>query len=254
MTYCVGMMLDRGLVLMSDTRTNSGVDNISTFRKMYHWEIAGERLITVMTAGNLATTQAVISQLEERNKAPQDRHNSLLEAPTMFKVASIVGDLLQDTISMRSADNGETAAAGTFSATMIVAGQIKGMEPRLFLIYPEGNFIEASFDTPFFQIGETKYGRPILIRGYDRTMSFENAVKLMTVSFDSTLKANLSVGLPLDLLVMERDNFVPLHERRITAEDPYFRAVSSGWSEALKHALDALPDYSFLPMWEDAAA
>ncbi|WP_374414395.1 peptidase [Novosphingobium colocasiae] len=254
MTYCVGMMLDRGLVLMSDTRTNSGVDNISTFRKMYHWEIPGERLITVMTAGNLATTQSVISQLEERNKAPQDRHNSLLEAPTMFKVASIVGDLLQDTISMRSADNGETAAAGTFSATMIVAGQIRGMEPRLFLIYPEGNFIEASFDTPFFQIGETKYGRPILIRGYDRTMSFENAVKLMTVSFDSTLKANLSVGLPLDLLVMERDNFVPLHERRITAEDPYFRAVSSGWSEALKHALDALPDYSFLPMWEDAAA
>lgn len=254
MTYCVGMMLDRGMVLMSDTRTNSGVDNISTFRKMYHWEIPGERLITVMTAGNLATTQAVISQLEERNKAPKDRHNSLLQAPTMFKVASIVGDLLQDTIAARRADNGETAAAGTFSATMIVAGQIKGMGPRLFLIYPEGNFIEASFDTPFFQIGETKYGRPILIRGYDRTMSFENAVKLMTVSFNSTLKANLSVGLPLDLLVIERDNFVPLHERRINADDPYFRAVSSGWSEALKHALDALPDYSFLPMWEDAAA
>ncbi|KQM17403.1 proteasome-type protease [Novosphingobium sp. Leaf2] len=247
MTYCVGMMLDRGLVLMSDTRTNSGVDNISTFRKMFHWEQPGERIITVMTAGNLATTQAVISQLEERNKAPADRHNSLLEAPTMFKVATIIGDLLQDIIAQRAADNGQKAAAGTFSASMIVAGQIKGMEPRLFLIYPEGNFIESSFDTPFFQIGETKYGRPILIRGYHRDMTFESAVKLMTVSFDSTLKANLSVGLPLDLIVLERDRFTPLHERRIGDGDPYFRSVSASWSEALRTALDGLPDYRFEP-------
>lgn len=252
MTYCVGMMLQRGLVLMSDTRTNSGVDNISTFRKMYHWSIPGERIISVMTAGNLATTQAVISQLQERSKAPADRHNCLLEAPTMFKVASIVGNLLQDVISQRAADNGQKAAAGTFSASMIVAGQIRGMEPRLFLIYPEGNFIEASFDTPFFQIGETKYGRPILIRGYDPEMSFESAVKLMTVSFDSTLKANLSVGLPLDLLVIERDRFAPRHERRIDGNDPYFRAISTGWSEALRAALDALPDYRIEPRLYDA--
>lgn len=243
MTYCVGMMLDRGLVLMSDTRTNSGVDNISTFRKMNHWEIPGERIITVMTAGNLATTQAVISQLEERNKAPSERHNSLLEAPTMFQVATIVGNLLQDVIRMRASDNGQSAAAGTFSATMIVAGQIKGMEPRLFLIYPEGNFIEASFDTPFFQIGETKYGRPILIRGYERGMSFEKAVKLLMVSFDSTLKANLSVGLPLDLLVLEQDRFTPLHERRIDGRDPYFQTISAGWGEALRKAFDTLPEY-----------
>ncbi|QDK33733.1 proteasome-type protease [Sphingomonas sp. IC081] len=244
MTYCVGMMLDRGLVLMSDTRTNSGVDNISTFRKMYHWQVPGERVIAVMTAGNLATTQAVISQLEERNKAPAERHNSLLEAPTMFQVATIVGNLLQDVIEERAADNGQTAAAGTFSATMIVAGQIKGMEPRLFLIYPEGNFIEASFDTPFFQIGETKYGRPILIRGYERDMSFEAAVKLMCVSFDSTLKANLSVGMPLDLLVLETDGFTPLHERRIEASDPYFQSISTSWGEALRQALEGLPDYT----------
>ena len=253
MTYCVGMMLDRGLVLMSDTRTNSGVDNISTFRKMYHWEIPGERIIAVMTAGNLATTQAVISQLEERNKAPSERNNSLLEAETMFQVATIVGNLLQDTIASRAADTGQSAAAGTFNTTMIVAGQIAGMEPRLFLIYPEGNFIEASFDTPFFQIGETKYGRPILIRGYDREMSFEAAVKLMTVSFDSTLKANLSVGLPLDLLVIERDSFTPFHERRIDGTDPYFQAVSTGWGEALKQALDALPDYQMEPDLRHAA-
>ena len=119
----------------------------------------------------------------------------------------------------------------------------KGGEPRLFLIYPEGNFIEASTDTPFFQIGETKYGRPILLRGYDHNMEFADAIKLMMVSFDSTLKANLSVGMPLDLLVIERDSFAPLHERRITADDPYFRTISTGWGEALKNAFHALPEY-----------
>lgn len=243
MTYCVGMMLDRGLVLMSDTRTNSGVDNISTFRKMYHWEIPGERIIAVMTAGNLATTQAVISQLEERTKTPSQRQNSMLDVETMFQAATMVGNLLQDTIQSRASDNGQAAAAGTFSATIILAGQIKGMEPRLFLIYPEGNFIEASFDTPFFQIGETKYGRPILLRGYERDMSYERAVKLLMVSFDSTLKANLSVGLPLDLLVIDRDCFTPRHERRIGGADPYFQAISAGWGEALRKAFDTLPEY-----------
>ena len=244
MTYCVGMMLDSGMVLMSDTRTNSGVDNISVFRKMNHWSVPGERVIALMTAGNLATTQAVISQLEERSKAPSDRHNTLLEAPTMFQVATIVGDLLRETIRGRQTSHGQ-AAAGQFTASMIVAGQIAGMEPRLFLVYPEGNFIEASFDTPFFQIGETKYGRPIILRGYNRQMSFEDAVKLLMVSFDSTLKANLSVGLPLDLLVIERDYFEPLHNRRITDADPYYRAISSSWSEALRNAFQSLPDYSF---------
>ncbi len=244
MTYCVGMLLDRGLVLMSDTRTNSGVDNISIFRKMHRWEVPGERMIALMSSGNLATTQAVVSQLEERNKAPSERHNSLLEAPTMFQVATMVGKLLNDTIEAQRQDSGETGT-GKFTASMIVAGQIAGMQPRMFLIYPEGNFIEASFDTPFFQIGETKYGRPIILRGYDRTMSFEDAVKLLMVSFDSTLKANLSVGLPLDLLVVERDQFAPLHEKRVTADDPYFRAISSGWGEALKKAFLSLPAYSF---------
>ena len=244
MTYCVGMALDRGLVLMSDTRTNSGVDNISVFRKMFSWNVPGERIITVMTSGNLATTQAVISQLEERNKAPSDRQNTVLEAPTMFQIATIVGRLLRETILGAQYENGQDGS-GRFTASIILAGQIKGMEPRLFLIYPEGNFIEASFDTPFFQIGETKYGRPILIRGYDRTMSFEDAVKLLCVSFDSTLKANLSVGLPLDLMVIERDRFEPLHERRIHHGDAYFTAISSRWGDALKEAFQSLPDYSF---------
>ncbi|NNC53290.1 MAG: proteasome-type protease [Erythrobacter sp.] len=244
MTYCVGMKLDDGLVLMSDTRTNSGVDNISVFRKMFTWQVPGERIITLMTAGNLATTQAVISQLEERTKAPDERDNILLKTPTMFQVATDIGNLMRDIISGRQDANG-AKGRGRFTASIIVAGQIKGMEPRLFMVYPEGNFIEASHDTPFFQIGETKYGRPIIIRGYDRTMSLEDAAKLTMVSFDSTLKANLSVGLPLDLQVIKRDAYEASHEHRISHEDPYFQAISSSWGDALKNAFHSLPDYSF---------
>jgi putative proteasome-type protease len=244
MTYCVGMVMDRGLVLMSDTRTNSGVDNISVFRKMFHWSVPGERIVALMTAGNLATTQAVISRLEERTKTPDERHHSLLGVPTMFQAAVETGKALRDVVLDTQAENGEQGR-GRFTASLILAGQIKGMEPRLFLIYPEGNFIEASWDTPFFQVGETKYGRPILIRGYDRNLSFEDAVKLLMVSFDSTLKANLSVGLPLDLMVIERDAFEPTHPKRIEASDPYFESVSSGWSDALRNAFHSLPDYSF---------
>ncbi|MEO0690793.1 MAG: peptidase [Pseudomonadota bacterium] len=246
MTYCVGMVLDKGLVLMSDTRTNSGVDNISSFRKMYSWQVPGERMIAIMTAGNLATTQAVVSQLEERTKSPDERGNALLKGPTMFSVATEVGKLLRSVIEERQLANGDRGR-GKFTASIILAGQIEGMEPRLFMIYPEGNFIEASWDTPFFQIGETKYGRPILIRGYDRDMSFEDAVKLLMVSFDSTLKANLSVGLPLDLMVIGKDEFAPTHERRVTQDDAYFGEISSVWGDALKSAFHSLPDYVFGP-------
>jgi putative proteasome-type protease len=249
MTYCVGMIVEKGLVLMSDTRTNSGVDNISVFRKMFHWQVPGDRIITVMTAGNLATTQAVVSQLEERTKEPDQRDNVLLQSPTMFQVASEIGKLVRETIAERQRINGERGK-GRFTASIIVAGQIAGMEPRLFMVYPEGNFIEASADTPFFQIGETKYGRPIILRGYDRSMSMEDAVKLLTVSFDSTLKANLSVGLPLDLMVIERDQFEVTHQRRIAHDDPYFQAISTSWSDALRTAFHSLPDYSFFSDYE----
>ncbi len=245
MTYCVGMVLNKGLVMMSDTRTNSGVDNISVFRKMFHWQVPGERIISVMTAGNLATTQAVIGQLEERTKAPEDRDNVLMKAPTMFQVASEIGKLLREIVRETQERNG-VRGKGRFTASIILAGQIAGMEPRLFMIYPEGNFIEASFDTPFFQIGETKYGRPILIRAYDADMSFEDAVKLLMVSFDSTLKANLSVGLPLDMMVIERDMFEATYERRITHENEYFNSISADWGAALRAAFHSLPDYSFV--------
>ena len=240
MTYCVGMMLEDGLVLVSDTRTNSGVDNVSTFRKMFSWHVPGDRIITVMTAGNLATTQAVVSQLEERAKAPAERHPSILEAPTMFQVARIVGQAIRDTIAESSGQQGDQ---GTFGASIILAGQIKGIPPRLFMVYPEGNFIEASPETPFFQIGETKYGRPIVVRAYRPDMTLEEALRLILVSFDSTLRANLSVGLPLDIQVIPKDALRATHDRRIEESDKYFRELSTNWGTSLRAALAALPPY-----------
>lgn len=241
MTYCVGLKIDRGLVFMSDTRTNAGVDSISTFRKMRIWEQPGERVVVLMSAGNLATTQAVVSLLDERTKAAAERTPTLLEAPSMYQIARLVGDTVKEVIA-QSAPAGQTADAA-FNASFILGGQIKGSEPRLFMIYPEGNFIECSDDTPFFQIGETKYGKPIIVRAYDRTMSFAETVKLLLVSFDSTLKSNLSVGLPLDLAFYEKDSFKVGLKKRIGADDPYYRSVSDGWSDALKAAFQSLPDF-----------
>ena len=242
MTYCVGLRLDRGLVFMSDTRTNAGVDNVSRYRKMFTWTQPDERVIVMMTAGNLATTQAVVSMLDERTKAPEERSPSILEVPTMFQAARTVGKVLRDVIRESAPSQGPDAES-PFKATIILGGQIKGAPPRLFMIYPEGNFVEASEETPFFQIGETKYGRPILVRAYDPDMSCEAAVKLMMVSFDSTLKANLSVGLPLDLLLYETDSLAIKAQRRIEEDDPYFNLISDNWGEALKSAFASLPDY-----------
>ena len=243
MSYCVGIRLNKGLVFMSDTRTNAGVDNFSTFQKMFTWSEPGKRFITVMAAGNLATTQTVISLLDERTKAPEDRNPSIMKAPSIFQVAQIIGQTLRDVIQGSVALGQE--ATSTFDATIILGGQIETSEPRLFLIYPEGNFIEASEDTSYFQMGETKYGRPILVRAFDPDMAFEDAIKLLTVSFDSTIKANLSVGLPLDVQVYEKDSFTSGHNRRIEADDPYYQTIANGWSEALKEAFQSLPNYKF---------
>ncbi len=242
MTYCVGVRLDRGLVFMSDTRTNAGLDNISTFRKMHSWEVPGERAITLMTAGNLATTQAVVSLLEERTKAPSDRVPTVLSAPSMFQVATIVANTLREVIEAHG-DCGQKADSA-FNGTLILGGQIADSVTRLFLIYPEGNFIEAGEETPFFQIGETKYGRPILVRAYEQDMTFEAAVKMMLLSFDSTIKANLSVGLPIDLQIYREGELTLGPQRRFEADDPYFTQISDGWSAALKQAVDSLPDFS----------
>ncbi|WP_308916332.1 proteasome-type protease [Jannaschia sp. LMIT008] len=240
MTYCVGLQTNRGLVFMSDTRTNAGVDNISTYRKLYTWEVPGERALVLMTAGNLATTQAVVSLLDERNLAPDDRNPSLLTVPSMFQAANLIGDTLRSVIVSRLEGGRESTT--TFNATMILGGQVAGSPPRLYLIYSAGNFIEAQTDTPFFQIGETKYGRPILVRAYDPDMDFARATKLLMVSFDSTIRANLSVGTPLDLQILETDTFRLGHSRRIEDTDPDWRAVSDGWSDALRTAFESLPD------------
>jgi putative proteasome-type protease len=242
MTYCVALRMNKGLVFLSDTRTNAGVDNISTFRKMFTWEDAGDRMITMMTAGNLATTQAVVSILDERTKAPADRAPSILQAPSMFQVAKLVGDTLAEVVRNSSPD-GQSADA--FGATIIVGGQIGDSPPRLFLVYPEGNFIEASDDTSFFQIGETKYGRPILVRAFDPEMSFEDAVKLLLVSFDSTMKANLSVGLPIDVQIYEANSLKRGRDIRMGADDEYYSMISNSWGEALRSTFYSLPTYTF---------
>ncbi|MEM8629721.1 MAG: proteasome-type protease [Pseudomonadota bacterium] len=243
MTYCVGLRLHQGLVFMSDTRTNAGVDNISTFRKMHSWTIPGERCVFLMTAGNLATTQAVVSLLEERGKAAGERSPAILEQASMFEVARLVGATLKDVIEEHS--SGGQEADSSFHATIIVGGQIGAGEQRLFLVYPEGNFIEASDDTPFFQIGETKYGKPILVRAYDPGMSFEDAIKLLLVSFDSTIKANLSVDLPIDYQIYEEGSLRAGASGRVTKDDRYYMTISEVWGDALRAAFDSLPDFSF---------
>lgn len=226
---------------MSDTRTNAGVDNFSVTKKMFTWNVPDERTITLMTAGNLATTQALISLLNERSVATSERNPTILEQPTMFQVARLVGATLKEVIGDSAMDG--PSAASKFKASVIVGGQIKGGAPTLFMIYPEGNFIEITEDAPFFQIGEAKYGKPILVRAYDPEMSFEEAIKLLMVSFDSTLKANLSVGLPLDVQIYERDTFAVEELPRVETDDAYFQSISMSWGDALRTALMHLPNY-----------
>ncbi|MCU0899133.1 MAG: proteasome-type protease [Cypionkella sp.] len=232
MTYCVGLLLNDGMVLLSDTRTNAGLDNIATYRKMFHFEIPGERVITILTAGSLSVTQTTIARLRDAIDDPEaTAQTSVLLAPTMLAVAEIVGNVLARV--RREIDEKLSMAQGA-SATMIVAGQRKGGGMRMFLIYPEGNFIEATEDTPFLQIGEHKYGKPILDRVVKPTTSLSDAQKAVMLSMDSTLRSNLSVGMPLDLCVINKDALRIGSLRRIEAGDESFRAMSEAWSRALR--------------------
>ncbi len=232
MTYCVGLLLDAGIVCLSDTRTNAGLDNISTYRKMFSFEDPGERVIVIMTAGSLSVSQTTMAQLREAIEAPDaTEETSIMLAPTMLQVAAIVGNTLA---AVREEIDHKLSASQGASASMIVAGQRKGGAMRLFLIYPEGNFIESTEDTPFLQIGEHKYGKPILDRVVRLETSLADAQKAVLLSMDSTLRSNLSVGMPLDLCVIERDACRVTHKRRIEAGDPQFRAMSEAWSAALR--------------------
>ncbi len=236
MTYCVGLLLKAGIVMLSDTRTNAGLDNISTYRKMYLFESPGERVIGIMTAGNLSVTQTTIARLEEAmsDDPDADPHRNILNAPTMLKVAEIVGQTLAE-VRLEIADK-MTAMKQAASASMIVAGQRRGGGMRMFLVYQEGNSIEATEDTPFLQIGEHKYGKPILDRVVTPDTSLADAQKAVLLSMDSTLRSNLSVGMPLDLAVIERDAFGIGTRRRIEAGDPAFQKMSEDWSSALREA------------------
>ncbi|HWL55788.1 MAG TPA: proteasome-type protease [Paracoccus sp. (in: a-proteobacteria)] len=233
MTYCVGLKLDAGLVLLSDTRTNAGLDNISTYRKMYFFEEPGERVIAILTAGSLSVTQTALGRLQEAVEDPDsDETTSIMKAGSMLQVATIIGETLNRTrreISELTRDLNQQA-----SASMIVAGQRRDGEMRLFLIYPQGNFIMATDDTPFLQIGEHKYGKPILDRVVTPQTSLADAQKAVLLSMDSTLRSNLSVGMPLDLAVIERDGLRVSQRRRILEGDPAFMAMSSAWSAALR--------------------
>ena len=233
MTYCVGLKLNAGLVLLSDTRTNAGLDNISTYRKMFFFENPGERVIVIMTAGSLSVTQTTLARLQEAIEAPDaDETSSIMRAETMLQVATIIGNTLNRTrrdITEQCRDLNQQA-----SASMIVAGQRAGGTMRLFLIYPEGNFIEATDDTPYLQIGEHKYGKPILDRVVTPETSLSDAKKAVLLSMDSTLRSNLSVGMPLDLCIIEKDACRVSRTRRIEPGDAAFRAMSEGWSKALR--------------------
>ena len=241
MTYCVGLLLQDGMVLLSDTRTNAGLDNISTYRKMFVFENSGERVIAIMTAGSLSITQTTIARLRDAIDDPEaTAETSILLAPTMLKVAEIVGNMLA---SVRSTVEEKLSAMNQgASASMIVAGQRRNGTMRMFLVYPEGNFIEATEDTPFLQIGEHKYGKPILDRVVKRTTSLPDAQKAVLLSMDSTLRSNLSVGMPLDLCVIERDACKISQRRRIEAGDKGFRAMSEAWSDALRDGFTRITD------------
>ncbi|MEO0999915.1 MAG: proteasome-type protease [Pseudomonadota bacterium] len=234
MTYCVAIKLDEGIVCLSDTRTNAGVDNIARYKKMFTWEVPGERVLTLMTAGNLAITQAVVSLLEENIEHPENGFETLFTAPTMFRVAEIVGDAMR--VVQGRYGPGLAARGESSDATIVVAGQRAGGVPRLFMVYAAGNFIEATDDTPFVQIGEHKYGKPILDRVVRPETPLGDGVTAVLLSMDSTLRSNLSVGMPLDLAVIRTDAIAFEQLRRIEREDENFARLSAAWSGALRNA------------------
>jgi putative proteasome-type protease len=232
MTYCGGLLLNQGIVLLSDTRTNAGLDNIATYRKMFTFEQPGERVVCIVTAGSLSVPQTTMARLGEAIEDTSDATRSILRAETMLEVAEIVGSTLADVTADVAAKMERMSQKAT--ASMIVGGQRRGGVMRLFLIYPEGNFIEATTDTPFLQIGEHKYGKPILDRVVRPETSLSDAKKAVLLSMDSTLRSNLSVGMPLDLAVIEKDAYRVTERRRIEANDPAFMTMSLAWSEALR--------------------
>lgn len=238
MTYCIGILLDDGILFGSDSRTNAGVDNFAKFCKMTTFERPGDRVIVLLSSGNLSGTQAIVSRLKQRTEATGPEPN-MHTARTMFDVAGLVADAMRE-LGRRDGPHLSNTDGG-FNASFIVGGQILGEPPRLFRIYAEGTFIEAGSDTPFLQTGEAKYGKPILDRVITPATTLSDATKCVLVSFDSTMRSNLSVGMPIDLLCYERDSLVVRMRRRFDQGDPYFTALSKEWSEGVRSAFRHLP-------------
>jgi putative proteasome-type protease len=240
MTYCVSMLLDSGLVFLSDSRTSAGVDQINTFRKTTIFERPGDRVIVMLSAGNLAISQGVLNLLAEKLAAQDPQTVSLHNCPNMFEAARCVGAALRE---MHERDGEALKAQGVeFNATFIVGGQIQGEPPRLFQLYSAGNFIEATADTTYFQIGESKYGKPIIDRVTRRSMALSEAAKCALISMDSTIRSNLTVGLPLDLVIVRRDEYRVASHVDIGPENKYFQVIRGAWGEALREAFSALPN------------
>ena len=234
MTYCVALKVRDGLVLTSDSRTNAGIDHIATFRKLHVLEIPGERVIFIQSAGNLATTQSVISLLQHQIRSAE-RH--ALNVPTLFDVAELVGTTIREVIQR---DSGQSQGVD-FSCNMLVSGQIRGDEPRLYHIYPQGNFIEACEDTPYFQIGESKYGKPILDRIITFDTARDKALQCALISMDSTLRSNLSVGMPLDVINYEKDSLCNPGILRIDDTNERFLKLRLAWSEGIRELFEGIP-------------
>lgn len=242
MTYCVGLLLDEGMVFASDSRTNAGLDNIATFCKTTVFERAGDRVIVLLSSGNLAGTQAVISVLKQRGDADGTALN-IWNAQTLFDVTTLVADAMRD-IDRR--DGPYLANSGGFNASFIVGGQIRGEPMRLFRIYSEGNFIEAGlYTTPYFQTGEAKYGKPIIDRVITPSTTLADAAKCVLVSFDSTMRSNLSVGMPIDLICYQRDSLAISMRRRFDEGDKYFTALSGQWSAGVREVFSRLSELSW---------
>lgn len=242
MTYCVAMRLEAGLVFLSDSRTNAGVDHINTFRKMWIWPRPGERVIVMLASGNLSVTQSVVNILDER-LALADAPN-LWNLPNMFEIARHVGEVVRE-VHRRDAES--LAAFGVeFNPSLIVGGQILGEAPRLFNVYAPGNFIEATEDTPYIQIGESKYGKPIIDRVVRFQTSLADAAKCALVSMDSTIRSNLSVGLPLDLCVIERDALAVRSHVSIDHNHAYYAQIRNQWGDRLREAFAELPGPDWL--------
>ncbi|HJV26621.1 MAG TPA: proteasome-type protease [Aromatoleum sp.] len=251
MTYCVAMRLDAGLVFLSDSRTYAGVDHINTFRKMHFFERPGDRVLVLMTAGNLSISQSVVNTLRERIEC-NDKGRNLWKVPSMFEAAKHVGDCLRE-VHARDAESMKEFGVD-FSAGLLLGGQIRGEEPRLFQIYAAGNFTEATKETPYFQIGESKYGKPIIVRVITHRTSLDEAVKCALVSMDSSIRSNLSVGLPLDLLTYERDSLRVAHYCILGEDNAYFAHIRKLWSTRLREAFTELPDPDWSNMDQTAEA